>query len=109
MSVVKRNSSIDLLRIIAMLMIVCLHCVGHGGVTIDGYGSKAYFWGWMISSFTSVGVNCYVLITGYFLISSSQISVIKVLKIWGSVFAYSIGFFSFFVLWEIPRGLGKCF
>ena len=95
---VVRNSSLDLLRIVAMGMIISMHYVGHGGGDTEAYGSIAYTEAWFIKSFVSVGVNCYILITGYFLINSSKISFAKIFRIWGLLFTYSIGFYFLFFL-----------
>lgn len=62
----KRNLGIDLLRIIAMLMVVCLHVLGLGGV-LDGVSGvpikHEVFWLLEIGSYCAV--NCYALISGY--------------------------------------------
>lgn len=62
----KRNYGIDLLRIVSMFMIVCLHVLGKGGVignaphfTVKG----EIFWAIEIACYCSV--NCYALISGY--------------------------------------------
>ncbi|WP_216634949.1 acyltransferase family protein, partial [Selenomonas sp. oral taxon 126] len=99
MSNAVRNNSLDLLRIIAMMMIISMHYVGHGGGDTAVYGSVANLEAWLIKSFVSVGVNCYILITGYFLINSLQFSFTKIVRIWGSLFIYSMaGFFLFFAM-----------
>lgn len=62
----ERNNSLDFLRIVAMGMIISMHYLGHGGIERAGVGYGSYCGAWLIKSFVSVGVNCYVLITGYF-------------------------------------------
>lgn len=63
----KRNSGIDLLRIISMLMIVVLHILAHGGLL----GTKTELPGgryeivWFLETAAYCGVNCYALISGY--------------------------------------------
>lgn len=68
----KRLANIELLRIIAMLMVIMLHYLGKGGllptITTD-MGTTAYV-AWILESLSIVAVNVYVLISGYFLVES---------------------------------------
>ena len=65
-----RDSNIELFRIFLMLMIIAHHYVLHSGVT-DLYSMKSptsnqiflELWGWG----GKVGINCFLLITGYFM------------------------------------------
>ena len=68
---VKRHLNIDLLRIVAMLMVVTLHFIGKGGL-LDAVQtlSPQYFVVLFFQGISIVAVNCYVLISGYFLIKS---------------------------------------
>ena len=50
-----------------MLMIVTLHFLGKGGVLNAPLDSTRHIFGWAIESVCIVAVNCYVLISGYFL------------------------------------------
>lgn len=66
-----RNPSFELLRIISMLMVVTLHFLGHGRVLENvRLFSSNFFVAWMIESLAYVTVNCFVLISGYFLVNS---------------------------------------
>lgn len=62
----KRNSGIELLRIIAMFSIVLLHIVGIGGIN-NAYPlhSAGYAAALLLRSVTFCSVNCYALISGY--------------------------------------------
>lgn len=62
----KRNSGIELLRIIAMFSIVVLHIVGIGGIN-NAYPlhSAGYAAALLLRSVTFCSVNCYALISGY--------------------------------------------
>lgn len=68
----KRLANIELLRIIAMLMVVMLHYLGKGellppvSLDMDVIGYVA----WILESLSIVAVNVYVLISGYFLVES---------------------------------------
>ena len=65
-----RNIGLDILRILAMIMIVCLHVFGKGQFLVAENNANFYK---VISFFEIiciVAVNCYVLITGYFQVNS---------------------------------------
>lgn len=68
-----RNYSLDLLRIISMFMIVCLHSNSHGGLMeIPETGFDAYrIFSWCIQAMSVVSVDVFVLISGYFLCQQS--------------------------------------
>lgn len=88
-----RQMNYELLRIIAMLMIVCLHYLSKGGalgdpkqeLTTNGYLA------WLIEAFCLVAVNVYVLISGYFGVDSQNFTIRRPLKIWRQVWFYSVG------------------
>ena len=68
----KRQANFELLRIIAMVMIITLHYLGKGGILMP-YGENASLLNhaaWLIEAFCIVSVNCYILISGYFLVES---------------------------------------
>ena len=49
---------------------------------------------WCIEAFCFVAVNCYVLISGYFLINSHSFHWTKVWKLWSTVAFYSLLFYA---------------
>ena len=67
-----RIASIELLRSLAMLMVITLHYLDKGGILVSlterqgiaGYGA------WLLESFCIVAVNTYVLVSGYFLVEA---------------------------------------
>lgn len=70
-TVQKRNSGIELLRILTMGMIVFHHLLLHGGLlfsfpdfSLTGMGMQ------LLNSFTRLAVNAYALITGYVMVHS---------------------------------------
>ena len=85
----KNNKGIELLRIFSMLMIISLHFFSHGKGGNVIFGSFEYFFQLIIRSLSYVGVNCFVLITGYFMVNK-EIRVSKYINIWGQVFFYSL-------------------
>lgn len=102
----KRQLNYELLRVIAMLMIVCLHYLSKGGLLGDPARADmtaAGYMVWLIEAFCLVAVNVYVLISGYFgvdahrsLSGRTRITFWEVLgkpvRIWKQVFFYSMLF-----------------
>lgn len=68
----ERQANYELLRIIAMLMVVTLHYLSHTGMllTAGGEGGSSRVFGMLAESFCIVAVNVYVLISGYFLVEA---------------------------------------
>ena len=63
----QRSSNFELLRIVSMVMVVIMHVLRHGGVLQAlTVGSLKYWVLWGMESLSFVGVNCYLLLTGYF-------------------------------------------
>ncbi len=67
-----RQANYELLRIIAMFMVVTLHYLNHTGMllTAGEEGGGARFLGMLVESFCIVAVNVYVMISGYFLVEA---------------------------------------
>ncbi len=64
----KRQANFELLRIVAMLMVITLHYLNKGGVMPEnGYHTTVQYAAGLIEAFCIVAVNCYVLVSGYFL------------------------------------------
>lgn len=88
-SSVQRKSNFELLRILSMLMIVMHHYICHGGfqldsdLTINKIIIECAYWG------GKVGINIFILITGYFMINSKP-NIKKVFILWGELFFYSV-------------------
>lgn len=89
-----RNTSIELLRIIAMVMIIFHHFAVHGGFTFEEADvSISHFWYYFIQMGGKIGVNIFVMISGFFLVESKDKQVFnfkRILKFWGQVFFYSV-------------------
>lgn len=99
----KRKANYELLRILAMLMIIGLHYLDKGGIlpklntTLSIPGALA----WLVEAFFIMAVNVYVLLSGYF--GSGGFRLRKVAKLWGQVAFYSIGIAALcFVLGILP-------
>ena len=85
-----RKSNIELLRIIAMLMIVANHFSVHSNFEITSVTFINCIWLQLLSTFGKLGVNLFVLISGYFLISSKKVKTQKVLKLFLQMLFYSL-------------------
>lgn len=85
-----RNYNIDILRSIIMLFIVIWHAIVHGiaisknvdltnlsQIEIGNYGLVQ-----LLAYLTSISVNCFVLISGYFSIKSKRVNYDRIIKIW---------------------------
>lgn len=104
--VMNRNSNLELLRIISMVMIVTLHIITQGGLIFSiNPLSFSYAVMELFQAISYVSVNCYVLISGYFLINS-KFKFSKIFKIWLQVLFYSISIYIILlILNKIPFNL----
>lgn len=85
-----RSANLELLRIVAMVMIVLIHIFGKADLLHAPDLSAANRQGfWILETLSIVAVNCYVLISGYFL-SRSTFRLNKYLRLWSQVFFYSV-------------------
>lgn len=100
MSQKKRCSNIELYRIIVMLMIVAHHYVVNSGLMqVMGQqpmSSPSMFY-YLFGMWGKTGINCFVLITGYFM-CKSDISLRKFLKLLLEIMFYKIVIDSIFLL-----------
>lgn len=90
-----RKSNIEVLRILAALLIVMHHFSVHGfgGMTLSYNFNKLIVDFFAIGG--KVGVNLFVFIMGYFMIDS-KVTPMKILKIVGEVWFYSVSIFLLF-------------
>lgn len=86
-----RQSNIELLRILTMVMIVAHHFSVHGNFDFPvNVISVNRLWIQFIQIGGKIGVDVFVLISGYFLITASSVKWNRVIKIWLQIFTYSI-------------------
>ena len=90
-----RDSNIELLRIVTMFFIVAHHYVVNSGLTSIGgpidsapLSRKSVFL-LLFGAWGKTGINCFVLITGYFM-CKSNITLKKFVKLLGEVMFYKI-------------------
>ena len=86
----KRDIGFELLRITAMFMVTVLHALGHGGVLEQyTFASFGYIFFWSVETLCYVAVNLFVLITGYFMVTS-EVKPSRILKLMIQVEFYSL-------------------
>lgn len=84
-----RNYGLDLLKSIAMLMVVTLHVLGHGGVLKGTVTTADYTLAWALESLAYPAVNAYVIVTGY-LYAERSFRVKNLVSLWLQVLFFSV-------------------
>jgi len=107
-----RDSNLELLRIVSMILIIAHHYSVHGGFSLaDSALTINKVLVQILSLGGKIGVICFVLITGYFMITSS-FKFKKLLKLVLEVFAYSAGIMVIFYIFGFAdfnlKEFGKC-
>lgn len=93
-----RSSNLELYRIICMIMIVAHHYVVNSGLTtVDGPLSADFTSGnslflTVFGAWGKTGINCFLMITGYFM-CTSQITLRKFFKLMSQIYFYRIALF----------------
>lgn len=96
----KRDTNIELLRIISMFLIVILHSFRDSGViTKLDSGTVNYYWSYFIYGITQIAVNCFVLISGYYMINT-KFKLKKLASLWLEVALCSVSVYIFLVLFK---------
>ncbi len=85
-----RNYGVDLLRLVAMFMVLCLHVYGHGGILekLPQFSAK-YDAVWLIECLCICCLNCYMLISGYVGVRGKY-RYGNLVLLWLRVFFYSV-------------------
>lgn len=95
-----RESNLELYRIIVMLLIVSHHYVVNSGLfeqlAADRLAANAVFF-YLFGMWGKIGINCFVLITGYFM-CTSRITLQKFLKLLLQVLFYVFVFYLLFCI-----------
>lgn len=104
-AVKKREANLELLRIIAMFMVIALHYFGKGQA-LSALEDPSYNYNstlsYIFESLCYPATNLYVLISGYFLVKSS-FKAEKLVKLWIQVLFYSLGIFLICYLLKIAN------
>lgn len=86
----KRNIGLEWLRIVSMLMIILLHSIDHSGLYESLLpGTALYYVEEFMYAAVQVCVNCFVLISGYFLVTS-KFKLKKLGQLWVEVVFYAL-------------------
>lgn len=86
-----RQSNIELLRIVAMVMIVAHHFSVHSGFSFpDGTLTLNRVWLQLLQYGGKIGVDLFVLVTGYFSVTSLKFKAEKLVRTWGATFFWSV-------------------
>jgi len=97
----KRNSNIEILRILSMIFIVISHYSVHNGVELNSVSYSFNKYLLEIFNLGNIGVIIFVLITGYFLIEQKEIKLKKIFSLYLQVLFYSLGIY--FILLVIGK------
>ena len=97
---VPRESGLELYRIIGMILIVAHHYVVNSGLLELMYqeplcGKSIFLF--LFGMWGKTGINCFVLITGYFM-CTSRITLRKFLKLLMMVYFYRIIIYTLFII-----------
>jgi surface polysaccharide O-acyltransferase-like enzyme len=84
-----RNSSFEIMRLLAMFMIVYEHCMGAVSLHTADVLSAIDNISWLCEAFTICSVNLFLLLTGYFATSKS-FKIGKTVHLWGKTIFYSL-------------------
>lgn len=87
----KRMANVELLRILAMVMVVVMHFLSHSGSLVETGSSlsSVRITGTLLEMFCLVAVNTYVFISGYFGVKST-FKPSKAIKLLGQIWFYAI-------------------
>ena len=100
-----RQSNIELLRIVSMLMIVASHYSIHGEFEFNTGITIPKLWVQWLQLGGGIGVNIFMLISGYFLINVEKIDFSKILRYLGQVFFYSFSISTIIKLFHLSSDL----
>lgn len=98
----QRSSNLELYRVVCMLMIVAHHYVLSGFVADNGPlvtnpSSFHSMFLWLFGAWGKMGINCFMMITGYFM-CTSKITLRKFLKLLAQIYFYNIVLFIIFLI-----------
>ena len=105
-----RNSAVELLRILSMLLIVGCHFATYGGFSFSAsdLSPARFLYGfWELGG--NLGTDIFVLISGYYLIENDSFSIRreKAFRLWAQIFFWSLLLFAVSFLWGAGDLSGK--
>ena len=86
----ERNSNTEFLRIIAMLFIVMSHYSVHGGFDFNSITNTFNFFFLKGIRLGALGVDVFILLFGYYSVSSKNNNLKRAFHLWGQVLTYSL-------------------
>lgn len=102
----KRDINLDILRILCMFFVVTIHCLGRGELvegTAIRFGTINYHITQILNALLLVAVNCFVLISGYFL-CTSRFKLNRLISVLGQAVFYSVFIYIFIVFIQSIQG-----
>lgn len=99
----KRNYGIDLLRILSMLYVIILHCLGQGGVLKNAVpGTAQYKVAWFLEIWAYCAVNIFAIVSGYVGYSgeAKKLKLASYITIWLQVVFYGVVTTVLFRVWN---------
>ncbi len=88
---VPRNSNFELLRLLSMFVIVAYHYSLYGRFTFENTITFNRVFVQILSIGGRLGINCFVLISGYFLCSQENLNWKSIIRYYFQVTTYSLG------------------
>ena len=105
MAAKQRDSSIELLRIIAMFMIVIHHYSVHGGFNLSDVSMSLNKYILSVVTWGEWAVNIFVLIFGYFSVKA-EFKPKRIIRLYAQVWFYSVILFCCYSLWNKEWSVG---
>ncbi len=100
-----RQSNVELLRIICMVLIIAHHFCVHTAMTFDpNVISFNRIWYDFLYTGGKIGVNIFILITGYFSFRNVTLKLGKLFQFYLQIFFYSLIIFLVFAVAKLPVG-----
>lgn len=100
-NIIKRESNYELLRIIAIFMVITLHYLNEsmGGILKEvAHKSFNYYIAYFIESYSIIAVNLFVIIMGYFQINKNKSNIYKIIKLIVLAYLYGTLFYFFAII-----------
>lgn len=97
---IKRNSNIELLRIISILLIIGHHFSFYSGIEYQSLSINNFILLFLMFG-GKVGANIFMIISGYFSVVGSKSNYKKIFKLWIQVLFYSVGIYLFLSITNI--------
>ena len=100
-----RNLNVEVLRIVAMLLIILGHCIGHNHL-VEQSGGVSHYLLKLLQIVSYPATNIFVLISGYFQ-SQTTFKPQKLFLLWLQVFFYSVGLYMLAIFFNWTHFHGK--